>query len=285
MHERQRMQYLDALGIDMFVPRVILPHSKAIEQCELPALADDAGTPATAYPEDSLPPEVTTSGTHASTRASVGIPDAGVAPRGDAQAAESIVSNILDRVDAPKTKSVKPEPKADIAQHEQAPTQAASVQPPVAEATAFSLSLWRIAPGVQVIDSRNVGEALPTHALLHNIVAAMKFSSSPLPGAEILNWPFPGAQDASWQAALQMVQGFFEARIIQQPTPKFWLMGESAYRVMTGDAEGYRERLYQEIPLQDFSASALILPSLAEILFDANLKRPVWLALQKVALS
>src|SRR5690606_33350023 len=36
MNELHRMQYLDALGIDQYVPRRVLPHSAPLRLCELP---------------------------------------------------------------------------------------------------------------------------------------------------------------------------------------------------------------------------------------------------------
>ena len=48
MNELTRMQYLDAMGVETFVPRRILPAAQLSTVCELPvewigeALADDA---------------------------------------------------------------------------------------------------------------------------------------------------------------------------------------------------------------------------------------------------
>ena len=36
MNEKQRMQYVEAMGIDMFVPRYLLSNSRAANQCPLP---------------------------------------------------------------------------------------------------------------------------------------------------------------------------------------------------------------------------------------------------------
>lgn len=47
MNEQRRMQYLDAMGIDMFVPRFVLAGAALSSQCELP-VAKQAAAPAVA---------------------------------------------------------------------------------------------------------------------------------------------------------------------------------------------------------------------------------------------
>jgi len=39
MNELQRLEYMEAMGVDCYVPRLVLPGAKPSEQCELPAIA------------------------------------------------------------------------------------------------------------------------------------------------------------------------------------------------------------------------------------------------------
>ncbi|VUD52692.1 hypothetical protein TDB9533_01681 [Thalassocella blandensis] len=315
MHELQRMQYLDAMGIDSFVPRVILPQCKAATVCELPVEVVDMQNASHALVDRDA-------GGDAGFRESDGIRGVDQAPgntsghlnSGHLKPASAIVSSLLEKTEQrPRRESSSTEPSstesshakssqtietgraaskpdgvnrehaaaenAGVGQAQDGGNEAADV--PVENAE-FSLSLWRVGENIQVVDSRQPGEALPTHKLLHNIVHGMKFYRDNLPGAEILHWPLVGAKDASWQAAEQMVQGFLDGKLAAHPTTTFWLMGRDATRAVLGSQIDYAQQQYQLVELPNYSAKAIVLPSLAEILYDAQLKKPVWLALKKL---
>lgn len=313
MHELQRMQYLDAMGIDSFVPRVILPHCKAATLCELPvAIADEQGESFQGQnPESHLDSHRGASvGGHAKDHAAVmkpasaivsslleqtehksgssGVQNTSAGPKDMSRAGDSNVGSEFYR--GGKDRAQNSDEK-QISQYEDVSEGAAqtgqpikpgdsAVATPSAEPVAFSLSLWRIGENIQVVDSHQAGEALPTHKLLHNIANGMKFVQANLAGAEILHWPLVGTQDASWQAAEQMVQGFLDGKLAAAPIECFWLMGHDATRAVLGNDIDYQQQLYKVTDIPAYSAKAMVLPSLAEILYDVTLKKPVWRALK-----
>lgn len=254
MNERQRMAYLDAMGITMFVPRRVLPGARASVLAVLPqALSAE---------------EVPSSDRHAQ---EVALPKQEVveAPR-QIQAA---VSDIMETFARPAGRAeVIPEPPVA------APT--AAVEP----AVQFSLSIWRPSPALMILDSRHAGGALPTQALLENILFA-KGLSLPPGKPDILSWPPAGMTATSgWGAAREMLQAFLQARLERQPAQYLWLMGESACSAVLADRP-YHDNLGLAINLDMLASLAVVLPSLADILQQPSLKARTWAAIRALHVS
>lgn len=291
MHELHRMEYLDAMGVDTFVPRFVLPAAQAPRQCELPEASESNDVPG-----------ATSLGT---------------------TSAESLVSNLLGRdIDKPATEAgndfasasngepenEKSTPSAsqqiadvvtEITDLKSANLSSASIGAPVekvpeappVEHAKFSLNMWRIGEHVQVVDSHRVGEALPTHMLLQNILTALseqmlRVADSQritLPKSETLNWPLVDGdnRDQSWQAAHEMVTAFLDGKLLLHPVKTFLVFGEDAYFAIFGkcEPENWSDKCFTCIELELFESKAILLPSLADILHEPSLKRKVYHAL------
>eukprot|EP01026_Neomeris_dumetosa_P070941 TRINITY_DN71301_c0_g3_i1.p1 TRINITY_DN71301_c0_g3~~TRINITY_DN71301_c0_g3_i1.p1 ORF type:complete len:302 (-),score=27.34 TRINITY_DN71301_c0_g3_i1:39-911(-) len=256
MNERQRAQYLEAMGIDSFVPRFVLPAAKAPVMLQVVDVASDVDEADVAQLD-----QVQESGAAADTTA-------------DTTSSPVPVRDILKAHMETVTESPpSTEPQSPVAVVDaETVEERASVKP-----ARFSLSLWRAGKDVQVIDSRQQGDALPTHKLLSNILQALSVLDLNLPKEEILRWPMvENSPHQGWEEARAMVNGFLEARLLDNPVTLFLLFGQDAFHAMFGEHEDFDSARYQHRTIEDFSARAIVLPSLAEILYTPGLKRPVW---------
>lgn len=252
MNERQRMHYLDALGIDTFVPRFVLPVAKLSAPCALPAVA-------AAEPESVL----------------VNEPVHGLASPVVGGEERRVLDDIVRATQIPG-----PSKNDDASE---TASLSASLDAPLSEATAapvrFSLALWHLGK-VQVIDSRRQGDALPTDALLSNILQAVGCLDLNLPKAEMLQWPMVERQQhGGWPAAQELVQGFLDGRLLSRPVAYLFLFGDDAARAVLGEGCDITQTRYACVPVPAFEAEAIVLPSLAEILYQPECKRDVWRAL------
>lgn len=254
MNEQQRMQYLEAMGVDMFTPRWVLPGARASQLCQLPVANVAPATEVAPVPQQN----------HQS-----------VQPRPDAQArpeksAGAVVSHLLDTV-ARQAKSPLPGPKSEAA----SPI-------PVQDEAAFSLAFWRVHSHIMVVDSRQP-KALPTQALLQSLLAAMGVTGR-LPRAEVQAWPVPGSSDKSWHSAREMIQAFLETRLLSEPVKYLVLMGQDAARAVLAEPDdgldsnsaANAQRPLGRVNLDSFACEALVTPSLAELLLQPRLKAGLW---------
>lgn len=270
MNERQRMQYLDAMGIEMFVPRLILPGAPAPVQALLPV----AEAPAL------------------ETRAVVGSEALPVEPTPAASSVRSL-GQVLETVPVQKSPPVappgavkprpNPEPTPSVAPTSQSapaakPASAISKEDEVAR---FHLCLWRVSDSMLVIDDHQVGSGLPTETLLSNILRFSGLASGRLPTADSLVWPMvelPG-KPARWDDAREMVATYLEGKLLRSPVATILLFGEASFRAVApvaSLAQPFAELCYRGISIDAFAAEALVLPSLAEILHNPLRKRALW---------
>lgn len=286
MNESQRMQYLEVMGIDTFVPRFLLSGAKASGVCELPVIAE----PITPEPNKAL----TSLGFTESVAPNVAAPLQPTLEAGNKGARSQ--SSGLERVSIGGIVSSRPElglgqeeqPQADNKKPDK-PTldlkSLVSAQVPK-EQIRFSLALWHVG-NLQVIDSRKRGDALPTDALLSNILSAFGCLESHLPKVEMLHWPMvETAKDNGWSAAKEMVHGFLDGRLMAKPVSHILLFGQDAYHSVLGEAndiEGdeasFLKAQFTAVQVEAFDATAIILPSLADILRHPESKRDVWRSL------
>lgn len=262
MNEQRRMQYLDAMGIDMFVPRFVLAGAALSSQCELPQVKESkalAGVQGAA----GVLGEIT------------GASSPSVAP-----ASEPVVERPsrapLGLVAEPE--KVKPQKSSSSTVSSiLAELKAKTVVKPSAK---FFLQLWRVHENLLVVDSRKPGQALPTEVLLTNILKAYGQIPQALPRAEKLQWPMvdDATKDHSWAAAQEMVQSFLEGRLLSSPVKHILLFGNDAVRAVLGDGElpeDAKPECFHK-PADAFACEAYCMPSLGEILLQPLLKRPVW---------
>lgn len=250
MNERQRMQYLEAMGIAMFVPRWILPGARMSAQLAVaePEVEDIAPAPVESVSAPSQSAEMPT------------------APR-PVQAVSEIIDNLRPQARFEASPTEEPAP---------APTHTAAEQP-----EQFALSIWRPVPALMILDTRHTGQALPTNALLENILRAKEMVLPPAK-PDILVWPPGGVTSTQgWGAAREMVQAFLQARLERQPARYLWLMGESACHAVLPN-HAYQDNLGRAINLDSLATLAVVLPSLADMLLQPELKAHTWAAIRSL---
>ena len=254
MNERLRMEYLDAMGITMFVPRRVLPCARASVAAMVPLAVPQVADAEEPRIPESLHPT-------AEIELKQEIPD-------NPRPIQTSVNDIMETFTRPARPAEVMPPPAVVA-----PTGAA--EPPVQ----FALSIWRPSPALMILDSRHAGGALPTHALLDNILRA-KGLASRLSKPDVLIWPPAGmAPMPGWDAAREMLQAFLQARLERQPAQYLWLMGESACSAVLA-GRSFADSLGLAINLDNLASLAVILPSLAEMLQQPSLKARTWAAIR-----
>jgi len=255
------MQYLEAMGVDMYVPRFVLPAAKAPSLCALPV------APSHVEPTTKIHDVLASAG---DTALSTPAPEHVSAPEVVADVPRPAITS-----EAPANDTV-----AEVVD--------GVVDVVTEQSVSFSLSMWRVGDVFQVIDSRRPHDALPTHALLNNILRAVMGAPAQLPESEIIHWPLVQPEtdgpvrDQGWSAAHQMVGGFLEGRLAATPVKYLLLFGQEAAKAVLGADLDTEDSLYCARALEDFDATAILLPSLADILYVAQLKPKVWEALISV---
>lgn len=244
MNEFQRMQYLDAMGIEQFVPRKLLANSAALRLCELPVVQQVVETEITeVFEEERILP----------------------------QAAE-VVNRLLD-VEA-KTIKLKPEIVEKVlpeAKEEQAAK-------PVKQDVRFSLAVWQLQNGILVLDSHEPRAALPTEKLLANILMAAGLLELNLVRPGRLDWPLGSAAQAenAWLAAREYVESFIDAAHQKSAIQRILVFGESALKALIDEKEAEQIQFGQSFSLPSQSFSAMYFPALADLLRHPEYKLPVW---------
>lgn len=289
MNEVQRQQYLEAMGVDTYMPRWILPSAAVPLACE----------PVVPQSKEHPKPQ--------SSAQSIASPK----PLEPQQASDApiVTSDTSPSVEMPKTEPVasmpaKSAPIDVLATMESAaPTAKKATTPASAKSILegldnqkrpdprFALSLWRVSDDVMVIDSRHSELALPTEPLLKNIVAALGFDSQPLPKAEVLRWPMfensyePQGQEIARETLQAMLEGMLEAK----PAKYLLLMGGEACHYLLGTeqlGEGFEAQvsldksLGQSFAMDALSVTAIVVSSLSDMLQQPLLKRGAWRAIQ-----
>ncbi len=268
------MQYLEAMGIDCYVPRFVLPQAKSSVACELP-VANDANM----SPQESL-------------SSTIELGSSSLLPTRKADEAKarpqpsSSISEVLSADKKPSVLGGRLESSADTSGSSQkSPTSSIQsildvVRAPSKEEVRFALALWQVNQ-IQVVDTRQPGDALPTDTLLSNILLSLGCLEGQLPRVERIEWPMvQTAEDKSWKAAREMVQGFLDGRLLSKPVSHFLLFGQDACQAVLGEDKDYSEMCFHSAPIEDYEACAIVLPSLSEILRAPKLKARVWFALK-----
>lgn len=249
MTEQRRLEYLDALGIEQFVPRKVLPGAKPslalIRTAIIDTAAADVTSDSVAHPEIQPLP----------------LTDHAVKP------VAALVEQVTTRLASPDATT------AFISQPTKQPPRPQSSLVPPQRVLRFALTVWHL-PGWLWIDSRQSQQALPTDALLHNILFALKINQ-PVK-AEVITWPPVESplQTQDWPEARDMLNSFLAPRL--NAGERLILLGEAAYNACTQGPFDYAERLAQGLPLQHPTNPCLLLPSLAQLLNQPALKAGMW---------
>ncbi|NIB40003.1 hypothetical protein HBA55_10420 [Pseudomaricurvus alkylphenolicus] len=292
INEIQRQTYLDAMGIDSYMPRWILPMAPQPQYCQ-PVLSpgnDEAERPAEAAgasPGVAADASTVTAASSADPSAApqraptaeVGAPADALKVLAETPAQESPASS--DPAISGGAGPQKASPAASLL---------ASLDAPVPK---FALSWWRIGEELLVIDSRHAELALPTEPLLINMLSALGFPRAPLPPAEVVRWPMVNNPHAAQGAgeARDTLAAMIETMLESQPVKHLLLMGEDACRYIAPqqqdnitsnfvDDDFYRQCLGKILNLPELSIKVAVIPSLSDLLQHPEQKADAWRALQ-----
>lgn len=276
MSEQRRQEYLEALGIDQFVPRRRLPAAKASRALVRLHCADTSTAASVERSEwvepvkraDRIESADRIGRAESAERAERGEPSEipSGQPTSAPQAAAALVDSVARRLGDQTHAPAKPD--AQI-----------SGLVPVQKVLRFALTVWHL-PGWLWIDSRQSQDALPTDALLHNILHALGLHA-PVK-AEVINWPPVESpiQSQDWPQAREMLKSFLSPRL--GAGERLILLGEAAYNACTDGPFDYQQRLASGAGLSRRDNPSLLLPSLAQILREPTLKAQVWQQLRQV---
>ncbi len=306
MNERRRQQYLEAMGIESFVPRLQLVGAKASEPCAI-AQAAPAVMPMDGQYAANLP------GANAAKamdgQYAANLPGANAAKAMDGQYAANLpganahASVLGSEVVTPSltgetVSSAQETPRAPLIAREALQAENQDASPALAEpspasdaqsktesveAARFTLSVWRVSETLLAVDSCDTSSVLPTAAVLQSICHCCGISSR-LGNEERLYWPMVELPDKpiGWEDARLMIANYLEGKLLARPVATILLFGEQSFRACADvllDSQAYSDACYSIISIDAFAAEALVLPSLSSILRSPDLKKPVWHAL------
>ncbi len=236
----------------MFVPRKRLVNAPAPRPCRLPRVKKEAVVTPVETP----------------------------AQRGEGlSSAQSLATNIASKI------AEKQPYKRDRAAVESPSILVPEQQKDVAASDAnFVLNLWFSDKNIQVIDSRSRDDALPTATLLANILLVNGLLRMNLPAAEIQCWPLAdhNIEDKSWAAAQSMMSDFLSARFSQKAPQALLLFGEAAVKAVLGEKSQFQSLCFTHHFSEEFSTPVYIFPSLKDILYSPDLKKPLWQAMHSL---
>ncbi len=263
MKENHRQAYLSALNIDNYMPRWILPGAPVSTECLWEVVSADAEqtTGNTEFAVEQTPSEKT------------------------AVASNTTAADTLGQLKEVAGKQVA-KPETDAAQVKLSAQVLLKQQQSVAPAARYSLTLWQISESLMVLDSRQSELALPTDALLQNILRSVAISGS-LPKADILRWPLTQSAvvDSGIQQAREHLATLLGAKFSGAAAPSLWTMGDTAAHYVLTQEQQYESLLGQCIAFQNewFGSAELtvcVLPSLVEMLQTPTTKKIAWQGLQ-----
>ena len=260
MNELVRMQYLDAMGIDSFVPRMVLPAAQPSVACELPVSFADV-EPAAQFTDPFAGEE--------SSSPAVPSPESA-----------AIVQQLL----SPEGESQKPATTESKAPVPVGITLQALLAAKPKKQLRFALTIWQLENGVVFIDSKEPKAALPTSALLGNIVKAL-YPTENLPKPDSIHWPLlesAVAPDNALAEAREMVHAFLASRFDVKTPSLLVVLGQMAKDVVIASAEDAVAAMSvgENASPAHLPCVAVYLPNLAELLRDPALKHSIWPAVK-----
>lgn len=261
--EYRRLHYLQAMGVNAYIPRVQLPNAKASVHVPWPELATDASSVAAAEQEPPQSYKVT--------------PEMGVTAKPDTavkQAAASALAQLQAEHGEPVFKSVKsiPAPITDsAASQEQENT--VSVEPP----PEFQLSF------IDFGDCLLIDSVIPKREywqgyiqLLNNLAFALNFDGVTQANMDFSNfsWPLMHGQyiEQDANSARQTVQAMLAKRMLKKDYRAVMLLGLAAQKYCCDEQQQF----------VDASKSICIAPSLYSSLSQPAFKPLIWQAVARL---
>lgn len=270
MNELHRQMYLAALGVDTYMPRWHLPFAPISVVCELP------GEEITTSPS----PEVITLVSNIN-NVLVDAISPSVTPNvrtSDPTPINNLIGDIFESKKSLRSTSESISSATILAQLNNKSSDA--IAP-------FSLSVWRPAEGVMIVDSRNTKLALPTELLLNNVLRHLFPGQTNKLQEEVLRWPMiensiakPTENDARNE-----LQTWLSVQNEIKPIRYLWLMGANAATYILPEGSSFADSVFQSVVLDGISVKALILPSLNELLQAPSSKRKLFSVLSNYHLK
>lgn len=286
MNELQRQQYLEALGVESYMPRWVLPLAPAPQRCAAPLPVEaQEQEPAVAAPQVA---EVVASQQRESLVSAIDVQPEVRQPEPketSSPAPPETTAPTIQLLDEPAVEPAAPEAKVETV------PDASEIQE-----VSFALGAWRVSDDLLIVDSRKVELALPVDALLVNILSALGYPRVALPKVEVVRWPREESAflDRSETAARAMSQAWLSARLEAQPAKFLLLLGAEACHYLLPEAQAPLGQNPEEsldvqqgkaVRLEDLNCSAIVVPSLTDMLQQPGLKAQVWQALQPLRLQ
>lgn len=252
--ELRRQAYLEAMGVECYLPRLLLPGARPSALCEMP---------------DWLPPVAESQpGPGESAGAVAASAAAGNEPAIAGRSGAADIQQLLDGTDVPKRAARAP---TDIA---------ATRQRSGAAIPRFSLSLVRAGRILLVDDGlgRDVDPQLYLH-LLHSLLFALG-GSAPEPSLDAFNWPLArvrgGHVDQSQTAAREALTAYLDKQLQQGGAQYLLLMGDTTAGHVLGEAAEGGRRNGELLSHPQLSARCLVTASAARALSEPALKPVIW---------
>ncbi|WP_339898698.1 hypothetical protein [uncultured Gilvimarinus sp.] len=257
MDELQRQRYLSALGIETFVPRLVLPWAKPSVPCELPQVTQAPAPQALV----SAPKQAAASQAPAPQKAS-------------GTAGAEAVGQVLRDMGVSKSEPVRKEPlKAALPKRREA-------------LETIHLHLWRPAEDLIVLDHYQPGTALPSDKLLHNILKLLWRPDVQVNAGEAVRCPISDkVANLYTREDMQLeLQAWFSEELQKTPEAHVWLFGAEAAKFLlqpdaakeTPDAYHFKRLPLATADKASGTREALVLPSLTEMLNTPELKTKLW---------
>ncbi|AFU98906.2 hypothetical protein [Simiduia agarivorans] len=242
LNERARRQYLEAMGIQTYMPRLQLPaapQAAPVDLSFLPAaLEADVASPAS--------------------------PPATAAASGESpKASGEVLGELLNTMGA-VTKAAQPT----------VPKPAATPKHKTAAAPALNVSLWQVAD-LLILADRHPEQALPVNSLLANILVALNRPADTRK-PEVIRWPLEGLAAAHAGNAEDYFLPILQARRPADQTSTLLCFGEQISQALCGQDDAGTALT---LPGGD-SLPTLRLPSLDTLLIQPELKASVWAAIK-----
>lgn len=255
MQELRRQRYLAALGIDSYMPLMQFDVAPLPVLCELP-LATQAGS--TSFNEPAI------------------VGDSLEDAVADFPLSAATLEQTAQTIDRVFKSLVETAPAREIKDSSAALTPE-KVIPITRPAVTFSLSMWYSHDDWLVIDSRKPQAALPTAALLNNIIQALWLKPLRTGVEEVWHWPFAENtfSHQTEEDAKDALSVWIEVAHEKHSVNKLLVMGEVAWRYLNVSTATYEESLWQYYKLTG-GVTAWVVPSLVELLEDPNHKKKLW---------
>lgn len=248
MHELARQHYLEAMGIQTYMPRWVLPAAPIPLQCDLAGLGVGA---------------VRVSSHESVTRESVRSESA--TTHGRPVAAADVIQALL-------------QPSAPVVAVKAKPTVLNSL-PKAEEVVSFSVNLWQFA-GLLVLADRHTHMALPVNVLLKNILIALGRQRVKTDKPEVIKWPLDGLSVAQAGPADSYFKSLLLARRVADQPATLLCFGDAIAGQMMGPGPMF-ELNVMSLSETD-TMSAISLPSLETLIQQPALKADVWSAISSL---